>query len=103
MLDERNNKDIALIKQDITYIKGDMAEIKASLRIMLEGYMPRVEIESKLEQLQKQIDTRVEGAHAHMEKKADQLEVDKINDNLSKVVWIIIVAVLGALLGVVLI
>jgi len=33
-----------------------------------------------------------------MEKKADQTEVDKINTNLSRVVWVIILAFLGALI-----
>jgi len=59
MSDERDNKDIALIKQDITYIKGDMAEIKASLKIMLTGYMPRAEIESKADHLQLEINSKV--------------------------------------------
>jgi len=103
MLDESNNKDIALIKQDITYIKGDMAEIKASLRIMLEGYMPRVEIESKFAQIQHEMDTRFEGSYTQIEKKASQTAVDNININLSKVVWIIIIAVLGALLSLIII
>jgi len=102
MSDERDNKNIALIKQDITYIKDDMAEIKASLKILLEGYMPRMEVESKLKEIQKQIDTRVEGVHAHMEKKADKIEVDKINYNLSKVVWFVVLAFLGALVSLIL-
>ena len=102
MLDERNNKDIALIKQDITYIKDDMVEIKMSLKIMLENYMPRSEVEGRLKELQKQIDTRFEGTYVQMEKKADRAEVDKINANLSRVVWVIIFAFLGALVSLVL-
>ena len=103
MSDERDNKDIALIMQDITYIKGDMAEIKASLKILLEGYMPRVEIESKFAQIQHEMDTRFAGSYIQIEKKASQTAVDNININLSKVVWIILIAVLGALLSLILI
>ena len=103
MSDERDNKNIALIKKDITYIKGDMAEIKAALRILLEGYMPRTEIESHLKQLQQEIDTRFAGAYNQIEKKANQTETDKINSNISKVVWIIIGAVLVALLSLIII
>ena len=72
MSDERDNKDIALIKQDITYIKGDMAEIKASLKILLEGYMPRTEIESKMKSLQVEMDGRMKGANTRIDTKASK-------------------------------
>ena len=102
MSDEYNNQNIALIKQDITYIKDDMVEIKMSLKIMLENYMPRSEVEGRLKELQKQIDTRFEGTYVQIGNKANQTEVDKINDNLSKVVWFVVLAFLGALASLVL-
>lgn len=72
MSDERDNKDIALIMQDITYIKGDMAEIKAALKILLEGYMPRTEIESKMNSLQVEMDERMKGANTRIDTKASK-------------------------------
>ena len=81
MSEERNNKDIALIMQDITYIKEDMAEIKASLKILLTGYMPRKEIESKLEHLQVEIDGRFLGVHTRIDtrvSKEDFKELEQI-------------------------
>jgi len=72
MSEESENKNIALIKKDINYIKADMAEIKASLKIMLEGFMPRAEIESKMTHLQEEIDGRLEGAHTRINTRASK-------------------------------
>jgi len=103
MSNERDNKDIALIKQDINYIKEDMGEVKESLKVLLEGYMPREEVESKLGRNQKEMERRISGVYAQMEKKADKTDVEKINANLSRVVWVIILAFLASLLSLIII
>jgi hypothetical protein len=48
---------------------------------------------------QEQMDKRFTGVHERIDTKADKTEVDKINAVLSRLNWIIITAVLGAILG----
>ena len=82
MSDESDNKDIALIMQDITYIKGDMAEIKAALKILLENYMPRAEIESKMNNLQVEMDGRLVGAHARINTSASKEDFKELEQTV---------------------
>ena len=82
MSEESENKNIALIKKDINYIKADMAEIKASLKILLEGYMPRAEIESKMTHLQEEIDGRFEGAHTRIDTRASKEDFKELEQTV---------------------
>ena len=82
MSEESENKNIALIKKDINYIKADMAEIKASLKILLEGYMPRAEIESKMTHLQEEIDGRLEGAHTRINTRASKEDFKELEQTV---------------------
>ena len=71
-------------------------------------------INEKLDNQSKKLDSLISMVEGHIktedikyteltEKKADRTEVERIQANLSKVVWILIVAVVGAILKLVLI
>jgi len=87
---------IAVMQKEISYIKEKSDEVVSKLdKAIFEG-------SARTDRLQTEIDTRFSGVYLQMEKKADRAEVDKINANLSRVVWVIIFAFLGALVSLVL-
>jgi len=83
---------IAVMQKEISYIKEKSDEVVSKLDKAI------FENSARADRLQEEIDTRFTGVYIQMEKKADKTEVDKINTNLSRVVWVIILAFLGALI-----
>jgi len=80
------------MEQDITNLQIDMAVINEKLDN--QG--------KKLDSLITMVATHIENEGIKYEeinnKKADKTEVEKIQSNLSKVVWLVIIAVIGAIL-----
>jgi hypothetical protein len=76
----KNEQDIALIKQEIGYIKTDTTDIKASLKIMLENYITRRDVESKFERMQNEIDGRITGANNRIDTKTDKEEFHELKE-----------------------
>jgi len=80
------------MEQDITNLQIDMAVINEKLDN--QG--------KKLDSLITMVATHIENEGIKYEeinnKKADKTEVEKIQANLSKVVWLVIIAVIGAIL-----
>ena len=93
------NTDIELVYKDIKYIKEDVAEIKASLKLVLEHYITRQEVDERIKRIELELDERVKGANAQIDTKADIKDVDKINATISKVAWLIIAPIVVAVLG----
>lgn len=96
-------KDIALVYKDIQYIKQDVTEMKASLKLVLEHYITRQEVEDRINRVETEINERMKGANARIDTKADQKDLDKIVTLLSRINLFIIMAILGALLGLIII
>jgi len=87
---------IAIMQNEISYIKEKSDEVVSKLdKAIFEG-------SSRTDRLQVEIDTRFTGVYSQIEKKADKIEVDKINDILSRIVWVVVLAFLGALLSLIL-
>ncbi len=80
--EQKNAKDIALIMQDIGYIKEDTKEIKQTLKLVLEKYVQREEVEARLDRINTEIDKRFEGVHHRVdvleEKKANQADYKEL-------------------------
>ena len=87
---------IAIMQNEISYIKEKSDEVVSKLDKAI------YENSSRADRLQAEIDTRFIGAYAQMEKKADKTEVDKINASISRIAWIVILAVIGAILSTIL-
>jgi len=90
---------IAVMQQEITYIKERVDDIATTLKENIAFHQERMSL------MQEQMDKRFDGVYERYkeldDKKADKTEVDKINSVLSRLNWIIITAVLGALLALV--
>jgi len=90
---------IAVMQQEITYIKERVDDIAETLKENVDFHR------EQLRMMQDQMDKRIAGVYDRYkeldDKKADKTEVDKINSVLSRLNWIIIIAVLGALLALV--
>ncbi len=95
--------NIEVIKNDMSYMKGDLAEIKATLKIVLEKYVHRDEMASRFDRVQTEIDKRLEAVHGRIEKKADIEDMEKINSVITWINRIVITAVIASILGLVLI
>lgn len=80
----KNEKDIALIKQDVSYIKKDVGEMKSDLRMMLEHYITRQEVEARFERTQNEIDGRFEGANVRISQKVDKEEYRKLEQKVNE-------------------
>ena len=80
------NTDIELVYKDIKYIKDDMAEIKASLKLVLEHYITKEEVESRFIRMQQELDKRFEGSYIQMEKKVNKEDFNdlKLQVNIGK-------------------
>ena len=99
---------IALITQDISYIKKDLTKMgmkldatDIKLDAVLNHYIQRDEFMAKNDMLQSQIDKRIEGAHARI-KELDEKKLDKEDFSpIKKIGMIIITAFVFALLALV--
>lgn len=76
----QNTKDIALIKQEIGYLRDDVKDIKASLKILLENYITRQDVESKFARLQNEIDGRFLGANNRIDTKVDKEDFHELKE-----------------------
>lgn len=74
----QNAKDIALIKQEIGYLRDDVKDIKSSLKILLENYITRQDVESKFTRLQEEVDGRFTGVHTRLDNKAEKADFQKL-------------------------
>lgn len=70
----QNAKDIALIKQEIGYLRDDVKDIKSSLKILLENYITRKDVEGMFERVHAEIDGRIGGINSRMENKVEKEE-----------------------------
>jgi len=86
---------IAVMQQEISYIKSRVDDIAETLRENVTLHQER------LVMFQEQMDKRFEGVHVRIDAKADKTELEKINSILARLNWIVITAVLGALLALV--
>jgi len=92
---------IALIVQEMGYIKGDLKDIKAKLEILMENYVQREELEARFSRLQSEVDKRFEGAHVRIDSKLDAKDFGPYQSVLQKILWLIISAVMVALLAII--
>ena len=78
---------LALIEQSIgSFTKqynNDMAELKASLKLVLENYVTRTEINAKFERQQDEIDGRMLGANNRIDKKVDKETFNKLEKKIT--------------------
>jgi len=84
---------VAVMQKEISYISKQVDTILLKLEENVRLH------EAQMNRLQTEMDKRFDGVHTRIDTKADQAEVDKINSVLSRINWIIITAVLGALLA----
>lgn len=90
--DIKNEKDIALIKQDINYIKTDLKELKSSfdttslkLDAVLRDYPRREEFVAKITEVNRQIDGRIKGVHDRIKELCDtKLDIKEYKDYLER-------------------
>jgi len=101
-MDEHVNiTNVEIMRNDMSYMKNDLAEIKATLKIVLEKYVHREEMASRFDRVQAELDKRFDGAHARIDMKCDKEDLEKINTILSRLNWIIITGVMGGILALV--
>lgn len=86
---------VAVMQEQIIYIKNQVDTILTKLEEAAKSHQLQVQ------RMQTEMDKRFEGVHNRLELKANQLEVDKINSTISRLAWFVILAVLGALVGLV--
>ena len=79
--DQNTKTRLALIEQSIASFTrmytNDMAELKASLKVVLEHYVTRGEIDARFDRQQDEIDGRMEGANERIGTKLDRKDFDK--------------------------
>lgn len=115
-----HEKSIALITQDIAYIKKDLVKMGAKLDAtdtkldaVLNHYIQREEFDAKIKDHQDQLDKRIEGAHARikeLDERIKELDDEKLEKKtfepyktgLNRIQWVVIMAIIGALLSLVL-
>lgn len=101
--EEKNKTAIALITQDIGYIKNDLNEIKGELKAVLGHYIHRDEFNKKLEDIQHQIDKRVEGLYERYqeldEKKLNIIDFEPVKTTLRNINYLVISTIIVGLLG----
>ena len=98
-LETKNEKDIALIQKDIGYIKKDTTEIKDTLKLVLDRYAQKDEVETRFNRLQDEVDGRFKGVHERLNDKLDKEDFEPVK----KVGTFIIITVVGALLAVIMV
>jgi regulator of replication initiation timing len=84
---------IAQMSEDITNLKVETSEIKSDVKYLVKALDSHILEEGK---------NKV-ALEATINNKADKSEVDKIKNNLERVVWIVLIAVLGAILSLIII
>jgi hypothetical protein len=92
MIDPEKNKNIdtktrlALIEQSIetftSQYNTDMAELKASLKLVLENYVTRQEIDARFNRQQDEIDGRVGGINKRLVDYATKEEVHELKEKV---------------------
>lgn len=104
--ESKNSTAIALMTQDIKYIKTDLAEIKGELKAVLGHYIQREEFNKKIEDFQNQVDKRFEGVYsryAELEnKKLDIVDFEPLKTTMRNLNWLVISTIVVGLLGLVL-
>lgn len=101
-MDEKINiTNVEIMRNDMSYMKNDLAEIKATLKIVLEKYVHREEMVSRFDRVQTELDKRFDGANARIDTKCDKEDLEKINIIISRLNWLIITGVMGGLLALV--
>lgn len=86
---------VAVMQEQIVYIKKQVDTILATLEKNVQAH------QEQIARMQVEMDKRFEGVHNRIDTKADKTEVEKINSVLSRINWIIITTVLGAILALV--
>jgi len=86
---------VAVMQEQITYISKQVDTILSRLDENVKTH------EKRMDRFQTEIDTRFTGVHTRIDTKADKEDLEKINSIISRINWFIILAVLGALLGLV--
>jgi len=84
-------KKISQMSEDITNLKIETGEIKSDVKYLVKALDSHILEEGKNKLI---LDSAID-------KKADRSEVDKIQGNLERVVWIVLTAVIGAILGII--
>ena len=86
--DQNTKTRLALIEQSIaSFTKqytNDMAELKASLKLVLESYVTRKEIDARFDRQQDEIDGRITGANERIGEKVDKEDFDKFQTKVEK-------------------
>lgn len=80
MSDFDQNTEIKLVKQEIGYLREDVKDIKSSLKILLENYITRQDVESKFTRVQEELDGRFNGAHTRIDNKVDKSDFSRLED-----------------------
>jgi hypothetical protein len=86
-------KKLAQMSEDITNLKVDTGEIRSDVKYLVKSLDAHITEEK----------SNRESYDKALKEKADKSEVKGIQENLNKVVWIILVAVIGAVLSLVII
>lgn len=96
-MDEKVNiTNVEIMKNDMSYMKNDLAEIKATLKIVLEKYVHREEMQSRFDRFQTELDKRMDAVHSRLDKKMDEEDFAPFR----KVFWgVVTTVVTSAILG----
>ena len=102
----KNTTTIALITQDIKWIRDELAEIKGELKAVLGHYVQREELDKRLEDMQHQLDKRIEAIHGRV-KEVDEKKLDEKAFAPYRAVWkvigtLVVSGVVGAILTLIL-
>lgn len=84
---------IALIQKDIEYIKQNVSNINSQLQVMDKNYVRHEELQGIMklfEEVKKQLDTKLNIA-----------DFEPIKSTLTKINWLIIAAIVGAILAII--
>jgi len=99
-----NMTNVEIMRNDMSYMKNDLAEIKATLNIVLEKYVHREEMASRFDRVQTELDKRFDGANARIDTKCDKEDFNKIVDTMTwlnrMVIGTVVVAILALVINV---
>jgi hypothetical protein len=93
--------NIEVIMNDMTYMKNDLAEIKATLKIVLEKYVHREEMVSRFDRIQAELDKRFDGAHTRIDTKCDKEDLERLVSTMTWLNRIVIGSVVAGILALV--
>ena len=97
-----HSREIAVAKVKIAHMERALDEINGSLKQLVILHQQHTEIESSLKSMHRRIDTwekAIEGAKCDAGQCMTTIRVQKIEDSLGKLVWIIITALTLAVLA----